>query len=70
MAQLDAPSPCAVPLRGGVAALHEADDLPQALQALQALQARQALRAAPLADPQRVVVAGSLYLIGTLLAQL
>jgi len=53
-----------------VAALHEADDLPQALQALQALQARQALRAAPLADPQRVVVAGSLYLIGTLLAQL
>ena len=61
IAQLNAPSPCAVPLRGGVATLHEADDLPQALQAL---------RAAALADTQRVVVTGSLYLIGTLLAQL
>ncbi|MEB3234744.1 MAG: hypothetical protein VKM98_04900, partial [Cyanobacteriota bacterium] len=54
--QLNPHSPCAVPLGGGVATLHEADDLPQALRAATAV-----------ADSQRLVVAGSLYLIGTLL---
>jgi len=58
--QLNPQAPYSVPLVGGVASLHQADDLPRALQSLSA---------AAVADAQRLVVAGSLYLIGTLLAQ-